>query len=88
MLKIIGRTTGIAVTLHDLRRTFVTVAESCDIAPMALKALVNHSLGNGITENYIQMNVERLREPAERVCRKMLELCQIAPVEGVSRIGT
>src|SRR6185369_9201237 len=40
----IAQQTGISVSAHDLRRTFVTVAESCDISPLALKALVNHAL--------------------------------------------
>jgi hypothetical protein len=42
-------------------RTF-TVAEATDISPMALKALVNHSLGSDVTSGYIQITAERLRE--------------------------
>jgi len=38
--------TGITVSVHDLRRTFIMLAESTDISPLALKALVNHALGN------------------------------------------
>lgn len=34
--------TGITISAHDLRRTYITVAESADISPLALKALVNH----------------------------------------------
>jgi hypothetical protein len=34
---------GVYVSPHDLRRTYVTIAESCDISIMALKALLNHS---------------------------------------------
>jgi hypothetical protein len=30
---------GIRVSPHDLRRTYVTIAESCDVSVMALKAL-------------------------------------------------
>jgi integrase len=59
----------IRVSPHDLRRTFVTVAESCDISPMALKGLVNHSLGGDVTEGYVQMSAKRLREAAQRVRR-------------------
>jgi integrase len=69
--------TGIRVSVHDLRRTYITVAESCDISPLALKALVNHSLGRGVTEGYVQMTPERLREPAQRVTDKLKELCWI-----------
>lgn len=42
-LGLVADATGIRVSAHDLRRTFVTVAESADISPIALKALVNHS---------------------------------------------
>jgi integrase len=70
--------TGIRISVHDLRRTYITVAESCDIAPWALKALVNHSLGGGVTEGYIQMNAERLREPATLVANKLKALIGIA----------
>ena len=38
--------TGIAFCFHDLRRTFITVAESLDIPYAALKKLLNHSDGN------------------------------------------
>jgi integrase len=78
----VAKTTGITVSAHDLRRTFVTVAESCDISVMALKALVNHALGSDVTGGYVQMTAERLRDPAQRVCDKIKELCGIPPVEG------
>jgi integrase len=69
--------TGIRVSVHDLRRTYITIAESCDISPWALRALVNHSVGSGVTEGYIQMTAERLREPAARVADRLTELCRI-----------
>jgi integrase len=82
----INRACGIRVSAHDLRRVFITVAESCDISVMALKALVNHQLGAGITEGYIKMSAERLREPAQRVCDRMKELCGIAPIADVHKL--
>jgi integrase len=74
--------TGIEFSIHDLRRTFLTVAEAADISVLALKALVNHSLGVGVTESYINMTAERLREPAQRVCDRLKPLCGITPPEG------
>lgn len=68
---------GIQVSCHDLRRTYVTTAEGCDISPIALRALVNHSLGRDVTSGYIQMTAERLREPAQRVCENLKALCGI-----------
>jgi integrase len=86
-LAAIARATGIIVSAHDLRRTFVTIAESSDISVMALKALVNHALGSDVTGGYVQMTAERLREPAQRVCDKMKELCGIVPMESGNVAG-
>jgi integrase len=80
--RIIAAATGIRVSAHDLRRTFITVAESCDIPVLALKALVNHELGGGVTAGYIIMNVERLRAPAQRVADKLKELCGVVEAAG------
>jgi integrase len=81
-LNAVAKQTGVRVSVHDLRRTFITVAESADISPLALKALVNHSLGSGVTEGYVQMSAERLREPAQRVADKLKALCGIAAPAG------
>lgn len=55
-------------TIHDLRRTFITIAESLDIGIYTIKALVNHrSGGKDVTEGYVQINTERLREPMQRI---------------------
>jgi integrase len=76
-LKQLYVSTGIRVSAHDLRRTFVTAAESTDISPLALSALVNHSLGRDVTSGYVIMTAERLREPAQRVCDRIKSLCGI-----------
>src|SRR5262249_32700670 len=85
-LELVADACGIRVSAHDLRRTFITVAESADISPTALRALVNHSLGRDVTSGYVQMTAERLREPAQRVAAKMTELCGIRQPEGVVRL--
>jgi integrase len=82
ILQTVTSNCGIKVTVHDLRRTFITIAESCDISPLALKALVGHSFGNDVTSGYVRMTSERLREPAERVCQRLVALCEIEPVGG------
>jgi integrase len=81
-LRLVAAACGIEISAHDLRRTFITIAESADISPLALKALVNHALGSDVTSGYVQMTTERLREPAQKVTDKMKELCGIAPLEG------
>lgn len=65
--------TGIQFNYHDLRRTFATVAEGLDIAPYALKNLVNHSTSGDITARYVVSDVERLRAPLEKIQNSMLE---------------
>ena len=60
-------------TIHDLRRTFITIAESLDIGVYTIKALVNHRTGQtDVTEGYVQINTERLREPMERITNFIL----------------
>lgn len=54
-------------TVHDLRRTFITIAESCDFPCIALKGLVGHSTGSDVTAGYVVTGPERLRDPMQRV---------------------
>jgi integrase len=82
VLKQVAQRTGVQVSTHDLRRTFITVAESCDISPLALKALVNHSVGGDVTAGYVQMTVERLRRPAQAIADELKRLCQIPEPSG------
>jgi integrase len=64
---------GVGFTLHDLRRTLITIAESLDIPHYALKRLLNHRGGGDVTGGYVVINVERLREPVERVAQAIEE---------------
>jgi len=65
---------GVSFTLHDLRRTFITIAESLDVPYYALKRLLNHRTNGDVTGGYIVVNAERLREPVELVAQRILEL--------------
>ncbi len=58
---------GITFSCHDLRRTFITIAESLDIPHYALKRLINHTDGGDVTAGFIVTEVERLRAPTERI---------------------
>jgi len=71
---------GVQFCLHDLRRTFITIAESLDIPHYALKALLNHSMGNDVTGGYVIMSTERLREPMQKIADKIAELATAKPV--------
>jgi integrase len=72
-LEFIREVSDLIFTQHDLRRTFVSVAESLDISAYALKTLVNHSTGSDVTAGYIIMDVERLREPMQRITDHLLQ---------------
>lgn len=69
---------GIEFSLHDLRRTFVTIAESLDVSAYSLKHLLNHRIGSDITAGYIVIDVERLRSPVARIADRILELAGVA----------
>lgn len=64
---------GVKFTLHDLRRTFITIAESLDIPHYALKRLLNHRLTGDVTAGYIVSDLERLRGPVSLVAAKILK---------------
>lgn len=69
---------GIHFTIHDLRRTFITMAESLDIPAYALKRLLNHKMHNDVTAGYIVTDVERLRRPMQKITDFMLKQMEIS----------
>jgi integrase len=73
---------GVTVSVHDLRRTFISTAESCDLSPLALKCLVNHAIPNDVTSGYVVMSTERLRVAGQRVADRLKELCGIEQLRG------
>lgn len=76
---------GVHFTLHDLRRTFITVAESLDIPAYALKRLLNHKMNHDVTAGYIVMDVERLRIPMQKITNHLLMLMKFkaAPIRNI-----
>jgi integrase len=75
-LKHLSQTSEVKFTFHDLRRTFITVAESLDISAYAIKRLVNHKNGSDVTEGYIIANHDRLRAPMQRITDFFKEACK------------
>ncbi|QDL38790.1 tyrosine-type recombinase/integrase [Rhodoferax sediminis] len=69
---------GVSFTIHGLRNTFITVAESLDISPYAIKMLVNHSTPDkqDVTAGYITPELERLRKPMQQITDRLRALCQ------------
>jgi integrase len=91
LAKIIEKT-DMPFTMHDLRRTFITIAESLDVSSYAVKALVNHKASDDVTGGYIQMNVERLRKPMQAITDFILKsggvmACDVVEFKVVASIG-
>jgi integrase len=63
---------GVSFTLHDLRRTFITIGESLELSQYAIKHLVNHKMPNDVTAGYIVMDPERLRPAMEKITQAIL----------------
>lgn len=63
----VTQSSGVVFSMHTLRRTFETTAERLDISYYALKRLINHSTANDVTAGYIVIDVERLRNPMQKI---------------------
>jgi integrase len=70
---------GVNFTIHDLRRTFITLAESLDISAYALKSLLNHKMSNDVTAGYIIIDAERLRIPMQKITDYLLKCMGVKP---------
>jgi integrase len=86
----IAKNSGVSFCIHDLRRTFITTAESLDIPIYSVKLLVNHSAGADVTAGYVISDPERLRKPMQKIADRLLKLCEgkqgkIIPLPGAGR---
>ncbi len=70
---------GVSFCMHDLRRTFITVAEGLDISVYALKRLLNHKMSGDVTAGYIVTSTERLREPMQRITDALQRAIDYSP---------
>jgi len=84
-----GKATGIELSPHDLRRTYASLAATCEIPPIALKMLIAHSTGTDVTAGYTILSQEQLRQAAQRVADRMKQLCGIGapPGDNVRRLA-
>jgi integrase len=69
----VEKASGVSFCIHDLRRTFATIAESLDIPAYALKRLLNRANGADVTAGYIVTSTERLREPMQKITDYVLK---------------
>ncbi len=84
----IAKASGIKFMIHDLRRTFATLAESLDIPSYALKRLMNHKTQGDVTGGYLVITTERLRAPMEKIEDFVLKAAKVresAEVVGLNR---
>lgn len=66
--------TGINWSVHDLRRGYATIANSCVHSDLILKRLLNHKVdGRDVTAGYVISDVDSLRKPVEAIAAKILE---------------
>ena len=63
---------GLTFCLHDLRRTFASIAEN-EVSYSVLKRLMNHS-DKDVTQGYIVLNIEKLRLPMQQITNTIREL--------------
>jgi integrase len=74
---------GVAVSAHDLRRTFLSVGLEAGVDLLKLKMLVNHAAGSDVTVGYIQVSMDALRAAAQAIADAMKQHCGIGTPEGV-----
>lgn len=85
-MNFVTEVSGITFTIHDLRRTFITVAESLDISAYALKSLLNHKTNNDVTAGYIIINAERLRIPMQMITDHLLKCMGVKPSASIHNL--
>ena len=78
-LQVVVTNSGISFTTHDLRRTFLTVADALDLSPYTIKRLANHSIRGDVTAGYIISDTERLRTAMERIEQFLLSALEVDP---------
>lgn len=72
----VAKDSGCSFTVHDLRRTFLTIGERLALPYVVLKKLANHAGKNDTTFGYLIVDVERLREPMQMITNELLALCK------------
>lgn len=67
-------------TFHDLRRTFITIAESLDISGYTIKKLVNHKIdpNSDVTAGYMIIDIDRMRVATQKITDAILRFAEIS----------
>lgn len=75
----IEKLSGVRVSVHDLRRTFISIASSelVNIPPAGVKRLVNHAVPKDITEkHYIQFEDDQLQRYTQAITDAVLKMAK------------
>lgn len=87
---IICKDSDISFTIHDLRRTFITIANNYikGLSAYTIKRLVNHATDSSdVTAGYIIQDAETLREPMQQVENFILRAAGVIETAMVTDIG-
>jgi integrase len=87
-LQAVEEISGVHITPHDLRRTFLSYCEVLKVPVFTQKRLVSHALPQDVTEGYVQFTMEDLRDEVERVSSYIQLHAGIAEGGKVISIGT
>ena len=64
--------TGLKFTVHDMRRTYTSAIDGV-VGYYELKRLLNHSVkADDVTAGYVVKNIEKIREPMQRVTNTLM----------------
>ena len=69
--EIVKNQTGVAVTNHDLRRTYKSIGTELDIHPVLIDELLSHAR-EGVDAHYIHPSMTRLREASQKIADYMV----------------
>jgi len=65
---------GCNFVLHDLRRTYISMAAKLGVPHHIIKKLVNHVASRDVTDGYIIIDLDHLREPMNLINNRFLTL--------------
>jgi integrase len=76
VMKKIAEDSGVTFKMHDLRRTFTTIANNMDVSTHSIKRLINHSMASDVTAGYIMSDVNSLRDVSQKIGDRIWSLAQ------------
>ena len=70
----VAKSSGCSFVTHDLRRTNISLAARIGVPHHIIKKLVNHIASRDVTDGYVVIDAEHLREPMEQINNRFLTL--------------